>query len=607
MKRLRVMRKMNKIAMSVIAVSAVFFVSCQMNEEDFKVHHGTEDEIAFRIGPAQTRSVASEEAKPSDILTLRNEVTGQKFVFEETLEELNPGSKGLATRGAPAYTVNVAEMYKAFNAYVTNASGTKIFDNGDFTFNKDDEFWVRRFYQNPWKDADPLYFFMYMPTDMTSNGVTLGSDAYSIESGKQKIKFTYKSKPTGADQQDIIFAARSLAEDEYDAQQGADILFHHALTGVKFRVANDNTGTTKTLITKVVLTGLKDQGTCTITYDNATGTNATVVWTPGSSTGTFTQEFANPKYTPADSAKNSDGTINYDKTNEDFKDKFGDTWYAAADSVNTKNLNDTTGALTFWFIPQTLNSDVKLTVYFRVKTPDTPDGTEIEVSTNFGEKLSNVEWKAGQLRTYSLRPTDVDVEIFDTMKGWKKDSLHVTNTGNVDEYVRMMVVGNWYDKDGNILVGYKYAGNEDPSTLDEGDDIDTMIVPWFREDDTPGYDYGSYFDDTFKYGRPASGSKWVRGTGSYFYYTEVIGAGDKLSGTESLFKKYEYPSDKVPTIYVPSTTSNVRTPAEGVHLVMEVVVQAIGTIDPDGNPYEDCWAAWTAATGETIKEKPFKN
>ena len=88
--------------------------------------------------------------------------------------------------------------------------------------------------------------------------------------------------------------------------------------------------------------------------------------------------------------------------------KFGNTWYAQTDSVNTKNLNDTTGSKTFWFIPQELTSNVKLTVFFRVKTPDTPDGTEIEVTTNFGEQLANVNWKAGQLRTYSLRPTDVD-------------------------------------------------------------------------------------------------------------------------------------------------------------------------------------------------------
>ena len=255
-------------------------------------------------------------------------------------------------------------------------------------------------------------------------------------------------------------------------------------------------------------------------------------------------------------------------------------------------------------------ANVQLKVTFVIKTPDTATeiggGVITHTIADFGTRLkaAAVNWDAGQLRTYVLEPSDVDVAIFDTMKDWKKDSLHVTNTGNVDEYVRMMVVGNWYDGDGNILVGYKYAGNE--TGLPDSVDINEMIVPWFREDDTDGYDYGSYFDDSFKYGRP-NGTNWKRGTGSYYYYTEVIGAGDKLSGTESLFKTYDYTPKEAPTIYIPSSTSNVRVPAQGVHLVMEVVVQAIGTKKPDGTTYADCWEAWSAATGEEIKEKPFKN
>ena len=56
-------------------------------------------------------------------------------------------------------------------------------------------------------------------------------------------------------------------------------------------------------------------------------------------------------------------------------------------------------------------------VTFRVKTGDTPDGQEITHEIDFGKLLnedrdSNVEWKAGQLRTYTLKPLDVDVDIF---------------------------------------------------------------------------------------------------------------------------------------------------------------------------------------------------
>ena len=75
------------------------------------------------------------------------------------------------------------------------------------------------------------------------------------------------------------------------------------------------------------------------------------------------------------------------------------------------------------------------------------------------------------------------------------------------------------------------------------------------------------------------------------------------SKTQPLFKSYELPANMIPEIFIPIATSNVRVPAWGVHLKMEVVVQAIGTTDPEGNEYEDCWAAWSAAIGDEIKPK----
>ena len=191
------------------------------------------------------------------------------------------------------------------------------------------------------------------------------------------------------------------------------------------------------------------------------------------------------------------------------------------------------------------------------------------------------------------------------MTGLTKSDLHVTNTGNVDEYVRMMVIGNWYGweteedmnsgKEPDIMVGYTTASG-----------TNVMVKPWFREDPV----YGQYFDDSFKGGLPAAGrTDWVVGTGSYFYFTKKIGPGEVLndetqdSATKPLFDSYTLPADMIPEIFIPIATSNERVPAWGVHLKMEIVVQAIGTTDPEGNEYEDCWAAWSAAIGDEIKPK----
>ena len=533
---------------------------------------------------------------------------GDGYYLKETVSSIEDMYAGTPeTRGIPIYSQNlVAQRSENISVSILKQAGTSpIFGPDNYALLDDSKLIWHKAYngESPWDKAgsadEDLYFFVF--SDPSNNASITSYNATS--EANMAVTFSYTSPTTGADQEDVIFTGKAESKNDYypaHEKTGIPVTFNHALTAVKFNVGNDNTGSTKTVITGVKFTNLKKTGTCTV-KPYATGNNPVVSWNNVQTPGTFTQTFDNPTYVPDDRENNPDGTVSFKESTD-----FTGTSFAGAGSE--KNLNAADGSLTFFFIPQTIvggENGVTLEVTFRVKTPDTPEGQEIKHLIDFGTKFNDVEWKAGELRTYTLMPEDVDVEIFDTMKGWKKDSLHVTNTGNVDEYVRMMVVGNWYDGDGNILVGYKYAGNE--TDLPEGTDIDEMIVPWFREDDTEGYDYGSYFDDTFKYGRP-TGTKWVRGTGSYFYYPDPIGVGDKLSGTQSLFKTYEYPSDKVPTIYVPSTTSNVRTPAEGVHLVMEVVVQAIGTINPEtGEEFEDWKEAWSYATGETIDVKPFKD
>ena len=321
------------------------------------------------------------------------------------------------------------------------------------------------------------------------------------------------------------------------------------------------------------------------------------------SLGSFSQDFKNQDWS---SEAGVDGTVGYSKDAEHPEnDKFGDSWYSAAAD---KNLNNENGEWTFWFIPQEISDDVQLQVYFRVKTKDTQEGTEVIHTINFGELINqvpdpsnpgqtihrehNVKWEAGQLRTYTLKPLDVDVDIFDKLEDYTKSDLHVTNTGNVDEYVRMLVIGNWYGWESeasktngdepSILVGYT---SSDPSNNE-------MVTPWSRWNT----DYGN-FDASFLGGElAAERTDWVRASGGY-YYTQKIGPGEKIPNSTPLFSTYTLTEGNIPTIYIPSNTSATRVPAYGVHLVMEVVVQAIGV--PKKENGHDVWwkQAWYDATG----------
>lgn len=583
--------------MAMAVIVAALLSSCE-KEKDFNGYTPLgENDIAFVINNSSTRSM---DAAPE--LTVRRGVTmeagrtstGEAFFLEETIEELNPTA---ATKGTPAYTVNVGTLYTTMGVYAEGDFGSADFEVMDLFANPNGgEGW--RYHHNydgsPWPadEEEVVDFYLNMPASPTGVNITDMSEKSTV--------FSYSSPTTGSAQQDILFAQTSISKKQHDGYlpKGAPVMMYHALTGVKFRTGHPNDNATKTIITKVAIKGLKSTGTCTFT-------NGEFEWDQLDNSTTFTQEFKNQDW---EATAGVDGSITY---TSGTNNQFGDSWYSAAAD---KNLNDSTASLTFWFIPQEIDETVTMEVTFRVKTKDTPDGQEITHKINFGEELNknrttNVKWKEGQLRTYTLKPFDVDVEIFDKMKGLKKDSLHVTNTGNVDEYVRMMVIGNWYGwesaadmnagKEPDIMVGY---------TTDGSDGTNVMVKPWFREDQV----YGQYFDDSFTGGHPAAGrTDWVRGTGSYFYFTKKIGPGEGVyegdidSQTSPLFKSYELPADKIPTIYIPVSTSNVRIPAVGVHLKMEIVVQAIGTTKPDGTEYESCWAAWSAAVGKEIKEKPY--
>lgn len=584
---------MKKIYFAMLAIVAALFVSCMQQEQPFDDVKIGENDVVFAFGSVDTKSADIQPLAMKGVsIPLSDDGMGNGFSLEETIEELNPSPM---TKGTPAYTFNVGKIYTTMNVYADQGSfgGEATYSVKDYYDNKEASLgkgwrYTYSYSGNPWPDeTTPVDFYFNMPVDVAG----LSDPDYS----NGQTTFTFDSPTNGAAQQDILFSHTAVSKEEHDSYlpYGVPVMMYHALTGVKFRNGHTNDGSTKTIIKSVKFTGLYSHGICTVT-PGATGSTSKdkVEWDKHSTPKDFTLTFDNPTYDPKKGKDNPDGTVNYGEDSQ-FN---GTSW---TDAAADHNLNDEDGSLTFWFIPQTIDENVKLEITFVIKTPDTPNGTEVPHIIEFGKLVTeNTEWKAGQLRTYTLKPFDVDVEIFDQMTNLTKDSLHVTNTGNVDEYVRIMVIGNWYgwkpgqshSEEPSIMVGYISDGTD-------GDN--TMVEPWYRENPV----YAAGFDSTFPGGRPLASSHWKRGTGSYFYYDKVIGAGQQLSGTDALFQHYELDEDMIPTIYIPVANQTTRVAAEGVHLVMEVVVQAIPTTKPDGTPFDTCWDAWSYAIGKEIKAK----
>ncbi len=607
------------IALAVLATAAL--TSCQEEKSFNELTPVGENGIAFTIAGSATRSAVEGESYAMKGITISlGNIEGESLNIEETIEELNPSP---ATKGSPAYTQNVGILYK-------NQLGVFAEEFGDASFATDavagDGWRYTHHYgsKDPWPDEKtPVDFYLRMPVNEA-----LGMPGVSnLSNADKKTTFTFTSPYTGAEQTDILFSQVSVNKKQHDGYlpDGTPVTMYHALTGVKFRNGHTNENETKTIITKVVFKNLYDKGECTVNLD----ASEKVQWPTNKlemKLGTFTQEFENATFdtTLSDVKDNPDGTVGsgdgYDANHTWNSNLNGTSWMSAAAD---KNLNDKDGSLTFWFIPQAISDDVTLEVTFLIKTKDNPNGTEITHKIEFGKLLNegrdnNIEWKAGQLRTYTLKPFDVDVEIKDSMLSDTKSGLHIANTGNVDEYIRLLIMGNWYgwepgttedqmrSTEPSILVGYKYKGDEEEleglSDAELAEKMSEMVKPWYRE----GYDgvdpYGS-FDSSFLLAnlgdRDGKKRDWADASGG-FYYTAKVGPGEgtltTASATKDLFASYKLTD--VPKIYLPY--ANGRAEAVGVHLVMEIVVQAIAvpTVMVDGVEKDVWWLeAWYRATG----------
>ena len=85
--------------------------------------------------------------------------------------------------------------------------------------------------------------------------------------------------------------------------------------------------------------------------------------------------------------------------------------------------------------------------------------------------------------TNTFTPASVTTEVVEEFNGTTKSNVRIKNTGNIDAYIRVAVVANWIDKDGNVYGGATpVAGKDYTLTPKTGENEN-----WFQ-----GYD-GYYF------------------------------------------------------------------------------------------------------------------
>lgn len=620
----------------VLAVLAMASLTgCRINEFDQNTYVPKKGEIVFRLANSNTRSADVNTTVQGVSIPLGKDDSGNELFLEETitrLDDISYESFESATRGTPAYTENFSDLYGDFKAamYRTTGSGFEatVYDDGVFE-SAGTNVWKRKYIDDV-KDQFPLYFFLRAPYDQ--EGVAVKNLTYNTTNGSITFNYDGSSLTSASAQKDLLFTSRKVVESEYkdliNKSKAIPVLFHHALTGIKF--ANffsnpDEDLDVKTYITKVVITGLADGGQCVLTprqetdgyVDDKTdfSSKTVAVWDPAKLTYddvVYTQTFDKSDEVDFE----VDGSFG---ANGSYKGTSFD------DAATENNLTKADGSLTFWFVPQQLTADAEMTVSYKVVNTKNNNATyEGEDTIAFGEmtrtktKKTTTEgegeeattttttelgeyatWKAGELRTYTLKPRYVKVLLHDEMSadGFEKDNVVVTNDGNVWEYVRVSMIANWV---GNVQIDKDVFTEEETIlngyTTDDEDNM-TMVEAWNDKDGLTHY--GEFVGLV-----PMSPSiipitttesqyivnNWVR-YDKYYYYIHPIGPNQSI--TDDVFESYTVgPS---PEFWIVDQWG-VRRKARNVHLIMDVLVQSIpAETDINGDVTDNYIDAWVKA------------
>ena len=567
---------MKKIYFAVTLLLSVVAVSCQ-REASFDDKQVGENALVLSMqGSAPTRAADEVSVQKGALIELTDAETSQKFVLEETIEDLN-SAWAPVTKGTPVYTENVGVLYEKMIAHVGNN------DYDFYSMDNSEGSTDGKMVDGGWRyqcsnftgwpanasESTSLDFYLLMPT--TGNGIT-GTPTYGKTTDNDlSITFNYQSETTAAAQKDLILAARTITKKEATNNRvnGVSVLFNHALTGVKFAIANYDANK-KITIKSISFNGLYDGGKCTIIpakennyrdkpTEEYSSSDGRVVWESLTKSGNALKAGGDGGF---------GAPVNY--SGGSFSDN-GNYPSTFSDAGAKNNLNDGNATQTFWLIPQTMSDAVTLTIEYTCGSDTKKTGV-----FEFGKALKTasgyVEWKAGELRTYTIKVDDVNVSITDQFTTSTKNNVVITNTGATEAYIRAAIIGQWVDPSGNPVFGYT-----DFKTGDESGQPAT-IPSWYQDYINNGTYYGSFAD--------LPGDDWVKGLDGYYYYTEPVASG---ATTTPLFTSYTINETNRPEMKVGGQPTKTN-------LLIDIATQAIAAKQKgSGNtltyiPYDEAWA-----------------
>lgn len=567
--------KKNYIAFAVLAALAL--TSC-VEEKSFKDHIVGKNEIAFVLQSGATRAAEAGSPVTKGITAPIGRIDNLEIFLDETITDLDFVAP--ETRGTPVYTENVGTLYK--NQLFVHANGF-----GDATFETMDDARVENsgwrynhnYGSNLWpSDGSAVDFHLLMPSSPKGvSNLTYAAGA--------KTSFSYESPTTAVDQQDLIVSGTTLTEAQHKGYlpNGAPVTFYHALTAVKFAIANDDEELSEKgiVVTNIAFTGLINKGTCT--FDPSASSK--ISW---ASTSVGTDDEEKPNVISQDFG---DGETNITFAKASDENGFADSFFEAG---NEKNINAADASKTFWLIPQAFANSVAV-----LRISYTMSGKDEYMDIPLKELLSSVTWLPGQLRTYTFRLNQVNVKIDDDVtingraedgfEGSIKQNIDITNTGTVPAFIRAAIVGQWLDKDDNPVFGF----------TDKVNNL-YLVESWYEDQfvkTDPGT-HGTFVGLPGYKGAASTLHDWTLCTDGFYYYNKKVAVGATIP--DDIFTSYtvgELPDAEISGKPIEDGT---------MYFILEIATQAVSAKKAlDGSEFgETQWAeAWENATGVKPVEK----
>ena len=426
--RLRLSHRMKPVVFMCVCMS---WIALACHEDKYIIDQPTGN-IGFRI-------VSDGETASRSVSDSRIDIDGQELSMVWSVEENTgslPVSEGTESRGIPFGPYDADKSITSIYAtaiYPEDAGGKLYFKNEKVSVipGKDEknEFKGSGTSGHFWPEKS-LSFFAYAfsgnpqtiaPEFERKDSKCIGSFSYALPAAA-----TGDAPKDATAQPDVVFA---ITPDWAKDDGPVELVFHHALTAIVFKVGNMPSGIN---LESIAISGVYASGSCTMTGIESEG-------------------------------KPQNVQFKWDYTGKEQKYVYTESLEGVTPEIGIGTQMGGAEA-TFMMLPQTMSDNTKLVFTFSV------GGRKYELEKSFTEVGVN-EWKADYKYTFTIGLLDdIDVKVEDMVDGLVKNNLTIQNTGIVTGYIRAAIVGYWKNAEGVIEAPWSPDNGE--GTFDGLNDTD---------------------------------------------------------------------------------------------------------------------------------------